>query len=69
MRDTNTSENLKSVNSDEKKIQILYDDIMQSFEGTSVALTSDLMVDGYYQMLYAPGYEEIGVGEIVAQCK
>ena len=42
---------------------------MQEFDGEGFISTSELNEDGNYHMLYAPGYENMGVGDIVAQCK
>lgn len=57
------------LNGDIKSIQSLYDKVMEGFDGNSMAMTSELMEDGFYHTLYAPGYDEIGVGEIVAKSK
>lgn len=57
------------VNGDAKSIKSLYDKVMEGFDAHSMAEISEPMVDGVYHTLYAPGYDEIGVGEIVAQCK
>lgn len=50
-------------------IKSLYDKVMQDFNGIDIAVNSNLMENGYYQELYAPGYDVIGIGDIVAQCK
>ncbi len=57
------------LNGDEKSIKSLYDKVMDGFDAHSMVITSETMEDGFYHTLYAPGYDEIGVGEIVAQCK
>ena len=57
------------LNGDAKSIQSLYDKVMEGFDRNSMTMTSELMVDGSYHTLYAPGYDEFGVGEIVARCK
>ena len=54
---------------DKNDIHTLYDKMMQGFDGKVFDATSELNEDGNYHMLYAPGYKEMGVGEIVAQCK
>lgn len=69
MTNTKSSDNFKMFEEENENIQTLYCNIMQGFEGIGVAMASEQMVDGYYQMLNAPGYEVMGVGEIVAQCK
>lgn len=68
MTNTESSEKLKLFEEENDNIQTLYCNMMQGFEGIGVAMASEQMVDGYYQMLNAPGYEVMGVGEIVAQC-
>lgn len=57
------------LNGDAKSIQSLYDKVMEGFDGNSIVMTSEPMEDGFYHTLYAPGYDEIGVGDIVAQSK
>lgn len=57
------------LNGDAKRIQSLYDKVMEGFDRNSMTMTSEPMVDGTYHTLYAPGYDEFGVGEIVARCK
>lgn len=69
MTNTKSSDNFKMFEEENENIQTLYCNMMQGFEGIGVAMASEQMVDGYYQMLNAPGYEVMGVGEIVAQCK
>ena len=54
---------------DVKSIESLYNKVMEGFDAHSVVMTSESVEDGFYHTLYAPGYDEIGVGEIVAQCK
>lgn len=68
MNNTKKSDSLQLVNV-ENDITLMYNKVMQGFEGISDVMSSDQMIDGYYQMLYAPGYDVIGVGGIVAQCK
>lgn len=63
------SEEAILLNGDAKSIQSLYDKVMEGFDGNSITMTSEPMEDGFYHTLYAPGYDEIGVGEIVARCK
>lgn len=69
MNDTKTSHNPILFDREENSIQSMYDKVMHGFEGVGGVFSSDPLIDGYFQMLYAPGYEEIGVGEIVAKCK
>lgn len=69
MNTTKSSEKNKMFEKENDSIQTLYCSMMKGFEGVGVAMASEQMVDGYYQMLNAPGYEVMGVGEIVAQCK
>lgn len=57
------------VKEDKNDIHTLYDKMMQDFDGKGFISTSELNQDGNYHMLYAPGYEDMGVGDIVAQCK
>ena len=54
---------------DNNSISSLYDKMMQGFDGHVISVSSELNKDGNYPMLYAPGYEDMGVGDIVAQCK
>ena len=54
---------------DKNDIHSLYDKIMQGFNGKAFDTTSEVNEDGNYHVLYAPGYEEMGVAEVVAQCK
>lgn len=69
MNNTQKSDNLQLFDVEGKNIILMYNKVMQGFEEVSDVISSDPMVDGYYQMLYAPGYDVIGVGDIVAQCK
>lgn len=69
MSDINTSGGLNQLTEDRNDIHSLYDKMMQGFEGTGIVMTSELNEDGNYHMLYAPGYEDMGVGDIVAECK
>ena len=57
------------LNGDAKSIHSLYDKVMEGFDRNSLTMVSEPMVDGAYHTLYAPGYDEIGVGAIVARCK
>ena len=41
---------------------------MEGYSGESTDYLSVGEVDGYYHKLYAPGYEENGVAEVVAKC-
>ena len=61
------SETLQSMreNSD---IQSLYNKIMERYSEDNSDYSSAREVDGYYHKLYAPGYEENGVAEVVAKC-
>ena len=49
-------------------IQSLYNKIMEGYSGENTDYSSAREVDGYYHKLYAPGYEENGVAEVVAKC-
>lgn len=57
------------LNGDANNIKSLYDKMMVGFDAHSMVMTSEPMKDGFYHTLYAPGYDEIGIGEIVAQSK
>ena len=59
----------KQMFEDNSSIQSLYDKMMQGFNGKSIVLTPELNEDGICHTLYAPGYEDMGIGEIVAQYK
>ncbi len=48
------------LNGDAKNIQTLYDKVMEVFDGNCITMTSEPIEDGFYQTLYAPGYDEIG---------
>lgn len=67
MNDTSFSETLKTMyeNSD---IQSLYDKMMEGYSKEGFFPLSTGSEDGYYHKLYAPGYEENGVAEVVAKC-
>lgn len=63
-----TSEEIKAFK-EEENIQTLYNKVMQGFAGGVVDMAYDMSEEGYYHILNAPGYDEIGISEIVAQCK
>ena len=69
MSDIKTSGELSQLSDVRNDIHSLYEKMMQGFDGTCISMTSGLNEDGNYHMLYAPGYEDMGVGDIVAQCK
>lgn len=69
MSGINTSGKLSQLTEDRNDIHSLYDKMMQEFDGEGFISTSELNADGNYHMLYAPGYKDMGVGDIVAQCK
>ena len=50
-------------------IQSLYRKVMRGFDEGCLIMTAESEQNGYYHNLCAPGYEENGIGEIVAQCK
>ena len=66
---SDTPQNVKSSQliEDKSSIQFLYNKIMKGFEENRI--TSNLGVDENVNdhVLYAPGYEDMGVGDIVAQ--
>ena len=57
------------VKEDKNDIHSLYGTMMQGFDSKAFATTSELNEDCNFHMLYAPGYEDMGVADIVAQCK
>lgn len=57
------------LNIDENCIHSIYKKMMQDFDDNDVSMISKTMEDGFYHSLYAPGYEDMGVGDIVAQNK
>jgi hypothetical protein len=65
----NVGEESILLNGDAKSIKALYDRVMEGFDAHSMVMASEPMEDEFYHTLYAPGYDENGVGEIVAQCK
>ena len=69
MSDIKTSGELSQLSDVRNDIYSLYEKMMQGFDGTCISMASGLNEDGNYHMLYAPGYEDMGVGDIVAQCK
>lgn len=46
----------------------LYQDIMRNYSFTTMENNPVSMENGYYHVLYAPGYENNGVADIVANC-
>lgn len=54
---------------DVKYIKSLYNRIMEGYDMQSMEMPSESIEEGFYHTLYAPGYDENGIGEIVAQCK
>ena len=54
---------------DDNSLKSLYERMMQGFDGRGIAMSFELNEDGYYPILYAPGYKDMGVGDIVAQSK
>lgn len=69
MNNRNLSEESILLNGDAKSIQSLFNKVMEGFDVYNMVMNSEPMEDGFYHTLYAPGYDENGVGEIVAQCK
>ena len=70
MNNRNASEDIKLLNGGEINIQSLFNKMMQGFDRNGIAMTPKLNdEDGKYNMLYAPGYEDMGIGDVVAQCK
>lgn len=67
MKDTSSLERLKSM-CENRDIQSLYDKMMDGYSIEGVFPPSISSEDGYYHKLYAPGYEENGVAEVVAKC-
>ena len=57
------------LNGDVNSIKSLYDKVMEGYDAHGIVITSEPMEEGFYHTLYAPGYDENGVGEIVAQSK
>ena len=55
------------LNEKEASIHTLYNKFMQGFDASQFPSTSDMNEEGDYNILYAPGYEEFGLGDIVAQ--
>lgn len=69
MTDDGKSVKADLINKETDSIQSLYDKVMSGFSGNKVDFNSGQIDNGYYHSLYAPGYETIGVSDIVAQCK
>lgn len=68
MTKNKTSDELKTLLK-ENSIDTLYNKVMQGYSGGVMDIATDVMKDGNYRVLYAPGYEEIGIADVVAQCK
>ena len=68
MSNNKASEDIKAFK-EEDNIQILYNKVMKGFASGGVDMAYDISEEGYYHILNAPGYDEIGISEIVAQCK
>lgn len=67
MNNNSFSDSLKSLH-EKNDIPSLYDTIMNGYPKESTDFPLVGAEDGYYQKLYAPGYEENGVAEVVATC-
>ena len=61
--------NSKLVIKDNESIHSLYDKMMKGFDSKDYAITSELDGKSNYHVLYAPGNNYMGVGDIVAKCK
>jgi len=48
-------------------IESTYNKIMDSYNYVSVDNCEDVIIDGYYHQLSAPGYNEMGSADIIAQ--
>ena len=54
------------VKENKNNIYSLYDKMMLVFDSKGFATTSELNEDGNYHILYAPGYGDMGIGDIAA---
>lgn len=54
---------------EDNDIQILYNRVMNGYSDSFPNISSAFIDDSNSNLLYAPGYEEMGIGDVVAQCK
>ena len=47
---------------------MLYDSVMKGYSSIDFGFSSELMEEGYYHKLYAPGYDNNGIAEVSAKC-
>lgn len=50
-------------------MESMYKNVMQDFDPNHFSKSSDTLEDGLYYVLYAQGYDNMGIGDIVAELK
>lgn len=52
-----------------EEMESMYKNVMQDFDPNHFSKSSDTLEDGLYYVLYAQGYDNMGIGDIVAELK